>query len=249
MCASKMGKKCAYHALDINTHQKSCIFVGAMHRDHPLIKALLPFLRPQLYHKGQTLWLEGDKKGTLVLLQKGRIKVYRTASNGSTITLFIMKPHDILGFLPLIDNKPYPASAEALDDVKAMVMGNDMFNAVIQQNPDICIHLLKFLARYLRQSFEGIIRLSSRSALTRVASSLMGIVEETSLKSQANEHIITLPVAAKEYAQLIGLTPESLSRKLTELSKFGIIEKLGNNRMRIIDISKLAEYAEQEFLL
>lgn len=216
-----------------------------MLKEDELVKVLLPYCKPQYMPKGSVLWLEGDTKGMAVVLKKGRVKIYRMASNATAVTLFIMKQHDIFGFLPLIYNRPYPVSAEALDDIEAMVLDRTTFDTIIKKDPQVCVSLLQYIAHYLRLTFDGIARLSSRSAITRVASAIVGLLEEYGY-SKHNKPVISLPTTAKEYAQLIGLTPESFSRKLTELSKLGIIEKSGTNRLRIKDIEKLRELANQE---
>jgi len=214
-----------------------------------LVEVITPYLQPTHFKKGDTLWLEGDTKGMLIVLKKGRVKIYRVASNGTFVTLFIMKPNDIFGFLPLIDHQPYPVSAQALDDIDAFTIDNLTFNTIIKKDPTVCISILKYLAHYLRHTFNSFIILSSRSALTRVASALMGLLEETDFTVTNKNQIIKLPVSAKEYASIIGLTPESFSRKITDLLKMGIIIKNGTNTFTIIDKGKLFEMANEEFIV
>ncbi len=55
---------------------------------------------------------------------------------------------------------------------------------------------------------------------------------------------MTLPFTQAEFAQLLHITPENLSRALTRLRRNAVIERLGRGRFRIADVAALAELAE-----
>mgnify|MGYP001378631226 CR=1 FL=1 len=203
-------------------------------------KALNPYFRSARYFRSETLWREGEKTGMLVSIIEGRVKIYRLMQDGKSVTLFIMRPGDVIGFLPLIDGEPYPVSAEAIEDVNALVITHDQFMDVLNENPQVAIPLLRYLSGYLRTAFDLITRLSSRDAMFRVAAALMGLMEEYRITSNSETMTIQLPVSSKEYASLIGLTPESFSRKITELTDSNIIERVGINKYRIKDIERLS---------
>ncbi|MGB9764197.1 MAG: Crp/Fnr family transcriptional regulator [Candidatus Saccharicenans sp.] len=213
-----------------------------------LEKGLSRYFRVKHFHKGEVLWHEGDRRGWLVRLKKGRVKIYRIASNGSEVTLFIMKPNDIFGFLPLIDNEPYPVSAKALDDLEALVISHDLLSQIIKKDTTLTLALLRYLAGYLRISFDGLLRLSATSAQGRVASALLGLAAESGEIKDPEPTTIRLPISAKEFASLLGLTPESFSRKIKELTDLKIIEKLGDNKYRLINQAKLEELSEPKLI-
>jgi CRP/FNR family transcriptional regulator len=174
----------------------------------------------------------------LVMLIEGRVKIYRLTPDGRAITLYVMRPGNVFGFLPLIDGRPYPASAEAMEDVNALVITRAQFLEVLHDDPRVAIPFLNFLSGHLRSAFELIARLSSRDALSRVASALRGLYDE--IGKPSGESIITLPVSSREYASLLGLSPESFSRKITELVELGALARSGVNRFTVLDSEKLA---------
>jgi CRP-like cAMP-binding protein len=203
--------------------------------------ALSPYFRSARYFRSETLWREGERKGMLVSLVEGRVKIYRLTADGRVVTLYIMRPGNVFGFLPLIDGGPYPVSAEALDDVHAMIITHEQFLDALREDPRAALPLLRYLSGHLRSAFDIIVRLSSRDALVRVASALQGLLEDRD--GQSEPGIILLPASSREYASLLGLTPESFSRKITELADMGIIVRDGVNRFRIIDIERLSSIA------
>jgi CRP-like cAMP-binding protein len=202
--------------------------------------ALSPYFRTARYFRSETLWREGDAKGMLVSIVEGRVRVYRLMPDGKAVTMYIMRPGDVFGFLPLIDGGPYPVSAEAIEDVNAMVITHAQFLEALNDDPRAALPLLRFLSGHLRTAFDLIMRLSSRDALSRVASALCGLLEEQEALARGE---IELPVSSREYAALLGLTPESFSRKITELVEMDVLERAGINRFRIIDYEKLSSIA------
>jgi len=199
--------------------------------------ALSPYFRSARYFRSETLWREGDTKGMLVSLVEGRVKIYRLTADGRAITLYIMRPGNVFGFLPLIDGGPYPVSAEAIEVVNAMVITHAQFLEALNDDPRAALPLLRFLSGHLRTAFDLIMRLSSRDALSRVVSALQGLLEEQEALTRG---VIELPVSSREYAALLGLTPESFSRKITELVEMGVLERAGVNRFLIIDSDRLS---------
>jgi CRP-like cAMP-binding protein len=202
--------------------------------------ALSPYFRSARYFRSETLWREGDTKGMLVSLVEGRVRIYRLMPDGKAVTMYIMRRGDVFGFLPLIDGGPYPVSAEAIEDVNAMVITHAQFLEALNDDPRAALPLLRFLSGHLRTAFDLIMRLSSRDALSRVASALCGLLEEQEALARGE---IELPVSSREYAALLGLTPESFSRKITELVEMDVLERAGINRFRIIDYEKLSSIA------
>jgi CRP-like cAMP-binding protein len=199
---------------------------------------LWPYLRARSFAAGEVLWREGDTDGMLVAVEEGRMKAYRTLADGRPITLYIFRPGDVFGFIPLLDGEPYPATAEALDDVKARVLSRSGLREAIRERPDLALTLMSILAQRLRQAFDRIQGLSSRGVVPRVAAAIEALVT-------TGEHplIIELPASAAEFAGAIGVSAESFSRAVTRLCEDGILHRLGRGRLQLLDGVKLHETA------
>lgn len=198
-----------------------------------------PYFREISFKKGEVLWHEGDSEGMMVLINTGSVKIYRVMPNGTEVTFFILRNGDLFGFLPMVDGGPYPVSAVTLDDVSALAVTHKQFESIIKNNPGMSLPVLKHLSSHLRNAFDIIVKRSSKDALSIVASALTGL--SVGSNKMSYENIVTLPVSSKEYALLLGLTPESFSRKITELVEFGIIIREDVNRFRIVDNAKLKD--------
>ncbi len=197
----------------------------------------LPYFREIKFPKNTILWHEGDTDGMMFLIIKGSVKIFRVLPDGSSVTFFILHDNDLFGFLPMVDGGPYPVSAEALEEVDAMAISHEEFRGIVKKNPSMALPVMQYLSTHLRNAFDIISKRSSRDALPLVASAFLNLLKNES----APDCIITLPVSSREYALLIGLTPESFSRKITELVKQGVVQRLDVNSFRILDRDKLKE--------
>ena len=80
------------------------------------------------------------------LILEGRIRVHRAGA-----TLVTMGPGDFLGEIALIDHGRRTASATCETDCRLLVLDHREFHSLLDQQPDIRVHVLEALARRVRQ--------------------------------------------------------------------------------------------------
>lgn len=200
-------------------------------------RLLAGHLHPRRFASGALLWREGETSGMLVALTSGRVKIYRLLPTGRSVTLYIFGPDDVFGFLPLIDGQPYPAYAQAIDDVTAEVIARPTLLRVLRTEPDLALMLIELLGRRLREAFDQLQSRSTPGVRARVATALIPLIPDS---TAAGEPIpIKLPVSAHEFAGAIGVAPETLSRALAALVAEGVLERAGTGRYLVADRSAL----------
>ena len=206
-------------------------------------KILKPYLVSRVFKKGQLLWSEGDTNGLLVFLKSGKVKIYRLLPTGKAITLYVFDSGTVFGFMPFFDNSPYPAYAQTLENCQADVITRDRLREVIRNDPEVAIILMRHLAKRLRDAFDTIERLHSRGTDPKVASALLALLENEAV-AKPNRMILSLPISAGEFAQSLGLTPETFSRSITHLVEKGILKRLQRNRFQLLNLDELQEIAK-----
>ena len=199
-------------------------------------------LHVRRFPAGSLLWREGETSGLLVAIRTGRVKIYRLLPNGRAVTLLLFGPDDVFGFLPFLDGRPYPAYAQALDDVEAEVMPRSALLQALRTEPDLAATLIALLGERLRAAFDLIQGMSTRGVRARVAAALLPLLAEA--PKGADPIVIALPVTAHEFAGAIGVAPETLSRALRTLSDEGILSREGPGRYRVLDRPALELAAE-----
>jgi CRP/FNR family transcriptional regulator len=137
---------------------------------------LAPFLHPRTFAPGELLWREGDDAGMLACIDSGRVKIHRVLPNGEDLTLFLFGPGDAFGFMPFLDGRPYPATAQALTEVTALVMARSQLVGAFERDPQVALTLVGLLATRLREAFDRIERSSTPAVLPRVAAALASLL-------------------------------------------------------------------------
>ncbi len=205
-------------------------------------KLLEPYLKPRRFRAGSLLWREGDTDGMLVSIVSGKVKIYRILPDGKEITIYVFGNGVVFGFMPFLDGAPYPANAQAIVDTDVLVMSRASLLQVIRKTPEVALVLIQHLSRRLREAFDQIERRSSRGTLAKVASALLSLLTEED--RQYAGHIITLPLPSRDFASLLGITPETFSRGITRLVEEEIVERMpGTNKFMIRDIKMLENVA------
>ena len=193
---------------------------------------LAPHFRPRRFPAGTVLWRAGETPSMVVAIETGHIKVYRALPGGNVAALYLFGPGELFGFLPFLDGRPYPATAEAIDDVRARTMSREGLLRALRENPAVALPLFSFLGRRLREAFDRIELLSARGALPRVAAALAALLLEG---DRGTATIASLPVSSGDFARALGITPESFSRAVTDLVEAGVLHRLGRGRFQVLD--------------
>ncbi len=206
---------------------------------------LRPHFQARRFAKGGLLWREGETSGMLVALRSGRVKIYRLLPTGRAVTIFLFGPGDVFGFMPFIDGAPYPAYAQAIEDVEADVMPRSTLLQALRAEPDLAARLLALLGKRLRDAFDLIQALSTPGARARVAAALLALVSEGAERAEPGAPVsVQLPVTAHEFAGALGLAPETFSRALSSLADDSLLERAGAGRFRLLDLPSLQDAAQ-----
>lgn len=186
-----------------------------------------------VHAKGQTIYQAGDRSDGLYIVHKGRVKIYRLSDNGKEQLVRILEPGDFTGELSLFNDSAHDAFAEALERVELCVMGRESFQRFLLKYPAIALKVLTEFSTRLTKVEQQAANIAMETTEKRVAMYLTEVVNEQ------KRHTITLPMSRKDLASHLGTTPETVSRKLTELEQAGYIKQSGQREIVILDLDAL----------
>ena len=157
-------------------------------------RLLSRYLHVRRFPAGSLLWREGETSGLLVAIRTGRVKIYRLLPNGRAVTLLLFGPDDVFGFLPFLDGRPYPAYAQAIDDVEAEVMPRSALLQVLRAEPDLAATLIALLGERLRAAFDLI--QEKGAALGTVLAFMMSVIGLSLPETIILRKVLTVPLIA-----------------------------------------------------
>jgi len=212
---------------------------GVLNREDlaTLESLLAPLLEPSQYPAGRVLWSEGERSGRLTVIDRGRVKITRARADGTAMLLYVFGSGTVFGFLPLLDGGAYPATAVAVEDVEARVASHHALRDAVTRQPELAWPLVQLLGRRLREAFNRVEDLSHREARARLASALYRLLPAAG--SARPPIVLALPGPGYQFAEEIGISPETLSRVLAELEKDGVLRRLERGRYQVLDLESL----------
>ncbi|MDA3917776.1 MAG: Crp/Fnr family transcriptional regulator [Deltaproteobacteria bacterium] len=190
------------------------------------------------FNRGQIIFQEGDKADGFYMVEKGKIKVFKLSYEGKEQILHIYGPGHSFGEVPVYEGKNFPASSMALEKSEIIFLPRDKFVDIITQTPGLGMNLLADLSRRLREFTIQIENLSLKEVPARLAAYVL-----TLSKEQKNEKKVVLPISKAQLSNLIGTTPETVSRVLKKMMDSSYI-KVETKTILIEDYEGLLELSD-----
>lgn len=186
--------------------------------------------------RNDIVFLEDDPYAGLYLVLSGRVKAFKTNSEGKEQIIHLLGPRELFADVPLFTGGPYPVTAQALEDTRLLFIPRQAFVDLLHGNPEICMRMLGAFAKRMRQLVNLVESLSLKEVTARLARYL---VEEAKRTSQST---LTLPISKANLAAFLGTIPETLSRSLHELENRGFVSVQGK-QIVIRNASQLQQMA------
>jgi len=143
-------------------------------------------------------------------------------------------PGEIFGEVAVFENKPYPASAQAVAETKVLGIKRKDFLSFLAQRPGVALRIISVLGGRLRDAQGRLKDLAGERVEQRLARTLLML--SAKLGS-------TLPFTRQEVADMAGTTTETAIRFMSRLKDGGIIRST-RGKIIILNETKLRLLSE-----
>lgn len=190
-----------------------------------------------LFKKGEIIFEEGTPVKGIYFLYKGKVKVHKRWGSEKQLILHFAKEGDIIGYRGLGNEKVYPVSASALEEVILCFIDIPFFETTLQVNHKLTYTLMQFYANELQYAEKRMGNLAHMEVKGRVAETLLMLKRDF---GQNSEGFINITLTKQDLASYAGTTYETFFRMINELEKEKIVRFSGKD-IAIIKESKLQE--------
>lgn len=211
--------------------KRSLIFSGLNDED---LTALSKLAVGHSLKGGEFLFWEGDAPNHFYVVASGRIKVLKHSSLGKEFVVAFFGPGEIFGEVAVFEDRPYPASAQAISDTEVLGIGRDRFLGFMSGHPEVALRIINMLGGRLRDAQNRLNALAGERAEQRVARTLL------MLSSKLGQ---SLPFTRQEIADMSGTTIETTIRVMSRMKSGGIIRSY-RGRTDILDETRLKLLSE-----
>ncbi len=208
----------------------------------PIFKGLNPVEMSEIAHiaasrelkKGEMVYGAGDEGGTLFVLYTGKVKRYRLSESGKEQVLEVIGMGEFIGELSLFSSLPLTDYAEAIEDSTLCTLQGQKLKELMSKYPSIAFKVMDELSRRLEKAESRIESISLTSVTRRLIDALLELAD--------GKKEINLPMTKGDFASQLGMSQETLSRKLSELQEEGLLRLKGHRKIIILDPDALDEY-------
>ncbi len=180
------------------------------------------------------IFWDGDAPEWFYIVAEGKVKVLKHSSLGREFIIAFFGPGEMFGEIAVFENKPYPASAQAVAETKVVGIKREEFISFLANRPQVALRIISVLGGRLRDAQGRLRDLAGERVEQRLASVLLMLSSKLGL---------TLPFTRQEIADMVGTTTETAIRVMSHLKDRGIIRTV-RGKVIILDEEKLRLLSE-----
>ena len=197
---------------------------------------------PHLYRPHETLFHAGTPALALYCVRSGTLKLFRRLNHGEEVVVGVRGAGDLLGLRGVLAGICHATTAMTLDPAVVCAIPGEAFLGLVRESPMMGYRLLKRLANDSRLLEEQLVERTHNRVGKRTAQFLLRQVQMRAVRASGGARI-GVSMRREQMAQLIGTTPETLSRTLHGFAADGILE-VDRKRIRVRDVPALIKLAE-----
>ncbi|PIQ85065.1 MAG: hypothetical protein COV74_10740 [Candidatus Omnitrophica bacterium CG11_big_fil_rev_8_21_14_0_20_45_26] len=203
-----------------SSFQKIPLFQGLSNEE---LKSIQACLKEKSFDKGELLFMEGNMCERIFLVRSGRVKLYRTNSQGREQILEILEAGDTCACNPGTTTWHCSSTAEAVTSCTVWFLSRDDYIRMVQANSKLAHTLNHVFAQRLNRFSCLIEEVSLKDVKKRVIKFLLDMYHHETGSGSGNS-TLSIPFTREEIAQRIGTARETIARNLYELKRANLID-------------------------
>jgi CRP/FNR family transcriptional regulator len=177
------------------------------------------------YPRGMSLFVQGQTLDEVLQIVNGLVKLTTSDAAGAQAIVGLAMAGEWLGTASVIAGLPTPVSAITCSDALLQRIPARTFHQCLRHNQQLSLEIHDAHARELCRRLGWIGQLCSSRSLQRLRWVLNQFASTARVATSGSALKLQLPIHQWELAELIGVTPEHLSRLLKELEHEGVIRR------------------------
>ncbi|MFZ5650902.1 MAG: Crp/Fnr family transcriptional regulator [Bacillota bacterium] len=194
------------------------------------------------YPRGQIIFASGEYSEHVYFVESGWVKIYRLAGDGRKVTVAIRHPGEMVGLAETICNSNRSCFAEAMEDVRVVVLKREGFLDLLKGNADLAIRVAETLGGRLREAQATIHEMVSWPVHGRLALLLLKLAERSGVDTGTGIEL-NLRLTHEEIACMIGTSRPTVTSAFNAMKSEKAIVMEGRD-IKIIYPEKLRKWVQ-----
>ncbi len=189
----------------------------------------------RIFKKKQIIFTEGSYPNGLYFINKGKVKTFKTNTDGKELITGLFKDGDFIGYHALLEESVYNESAAALEETETCLVSKDDFFILIYKNNEVSKKFIQMLSDNIVEKEKALLNLAYNSVRKRVAEALM----ELKLKyHNEGEKQFSMPILREDLANMAGTSQETTIRTLADFKDEKLID-INGGTITLLNVEKL----------
>jgi len=207
------------------------------------LESLAKAITQKKYEKREIIYLPGDPREGIFLLNRGKVKVSRLSEDGREITIEIYKDADVFGESALIQGGEHQSMASALELSSIWQISTSQMLSLMKQIPTLSFNIAKLMGLRRLTIERKLEDLVFRNVPSRLAKLLLNLAHKYGVELEQSI-LINAKLSQQELGNMIGSTRETTSHFLNQFRKVGFID-FKKRAINILDMEKLKQLGDE----
>lgn len=204
------------------------------HLNDAQIKEIIQLIERKHVKKGDVVLHAGELFDRLYIVNKGTIKASTYQEDGKEQILYLLEDGDCIGELALLKSEHAVYDLIAVRESFICTIPKTKFDAYLRLHPEIMFSIMASAHEKIASLEKLVGAIASNDADIRLKFLLKQLIEQAG-KENNQPIIIKLNLTREDMANFVGVTRETISRKLSQLAHDGILAFEDSKRIRIIN--------------
>lgn len=187
------------------------------------------------YEPGQTIATREERDPILYCVRTGRVRLSEPLPDGRRVTLSILREGDVFGTVGTAARR---YSAEAMTHCAVTLLHRDALPALTRIAPEATSAIITSLAAQLHDAHLLIEHVLAHDTSVRLVTTLLMLADAFGEAASGGKTLITYPATHQDLADMIGANRVTVTRKLLELQRAGLVIPERRNTM-LVDVPGL----------
>jgi len=201
------------------------------------LRSLLADAWVQSFPPNFLLFVKDEPATRCYVVFDGWVKLFRATEDGHETVITVFTRGESFAEAAIFDRARYPVSAATVEESRLLVIPAEPFMRRLSENGECAMRALASMSRHLRRLVNQVERLTLKSSTERVVDFLLRLSPVP-----AGPATIRLPLDKALIAGRLGMQPETFSRSLAKLRRFGVVCK--GSEVTIPDVLALRRFSE-----
>jgi CRP/FNR family cyclic AMP-dependent transcriptional regulator len=173
--------------------------------------------------RGEIFYTPEERSERLFVLERGKVRIFRTTPDGREFTLAIVESGTVFGEMALTAQQLEGAYAQAMEPSEVSTMAREDLERLVVEKPEVGLKIMHLLSERLRRYETRLEDVTMKDVHSRLASIIVMLVESEGVTSGTG-YRIPAHYTHQQLGEMIGTNREAVTRAFGVLQDEGVVE-------------------------